>query len=46
MTLLFAAVHESAPGRFCCKSLFALVIKILFWLYTRLSSKYVGDLIA
>jgi hypothetical protein len=23
----FAAVHESACGRFCCKSLFALVIK-------------------
>src|ERR1700720_4678123 len=26
----FAAVHWSAPGRFCCKSLFALVIKISF----------------
>src|ERR1700738_2856745 len=26
----FAAVHESAVGRFCCKSLFALVIKISF----------------
>jgi hypothetical protein len=25
-----AAVHESAVGRFCCKSLFALVIKISF----------------
>ena len=27
MTLLFAAAHESANGRYCCKSLFALVIK-------------------
>jgi hypothetical protein len=26
----FAAVHESASGRFCCKSPFALVIKISF----------------
>src|ERR1700731_4308033 len=26
----YAAVHESGPGRFCCKSLFALVIKISF----------------
>jgi hypothetical protein len=26
----FAALHESAYGRFCCKSLFALVIKIPF----------------
>jgi hypothetical protein len=25
--MLFVAVHESGPGRFCCKSLFALVIK-------------------
>jgi hypothetical protein len=25
---LFAAVHESGCGRFCCKSLFALAIKI------------------
>src|SRR6202045_1369508 len=25
-----AAVHESVHGRFCCKSLFALVIKISF----------------
>ena len=23
----FAAVHESACGRYCCKSLFALLIK-------------------
>jgi hypothetical protein len=30
MTMQFAAVHESAIGRFCCKSLFALVIKISF----------------
>src|ERR1700730_10950126 len=30
MKVLFAAVHESACGRFCCKSLFALVIKISF----------------
>jgi hypothetical protein len=28
--MLFAAVHESAGGRFCCKSRFALVIKISF----------------
>ena len=27
---IFAAAHESASGRFCCKSLFALVIKISF----------------
>jgi hypothetical protein len=27
MKALFAAMHESADGRFCCKSLFALVIK-------------------
>src|SRR5262245_48517970 len=27
---LFAAVHESPLGRFCCKSLFALAIKISF----------------
>jgi hypothetical protein len=26
----FAAVHESLLGRFCCKSPFALVIKISF----------------
>ena len=26
----FAAMHESAYGRFCCKRLFALVIKISF----------------
>jgi hypothetical protein len=26
----FAAVHESAVGRFCCKSLFALAIKNSF----------------
>jgi hypothetical protein len=26
----FAAVHQSACGRFCCKSLFALAIKISF----------------
>ena len=26
----FAAVHESLVGRFCCKSLFALAIKISF----------------
>ena len=26
----FAALHESGCGRFCCKSLFALVIKISF----------------
>jgi hypothetical protein len=26
----FIALHESAIGRFCCKSLFALVIKISF----------------
>ena len=26
----FAALHESAPGRFCCKSLFALLIKNSF----------------
>jgi hypothetical protein len=25
--MLFAAVHESGPGRYCCKSLFALLIK-------------------
>jgi hypothetical protein len=25
-----AALHESANGRFCCKSLFALVFKIAF----------------
>jgi len=25
--LLFAALHMSAHGRYCCKSLFALVIK-------------------
>src|SRR6266481_4550356 len=25
--MLFAAVHESVHGRYCCKSLFALVIK-------------------
>ena len=24
---IFAALHESGPGRFCCKSPFALVIK-------------------
>jgi hypothetical protein len=30
MQALFAALHESAVGRFCCKSLFALVIKISF----------------
>src|SRR5262245_1851601 len=24
------AVHESVPGRFCCKGLFALAIKISF----------------
>jgi hypothetical protein len=34
MTTMFAALHESAHGRFCCKSLFALVIKISFG-YTR-----------
>ena len=28
--LSLAALHESANGRFCCKSLFALVIKIAF----------------
>src|SRR6202048_3430214 len=26
----YAAVHESGPGRFCCKSLFALAIKNSF----------------
>jgi hypothetical protein len=26
----FAALHESCVGRFCCKSLFALAIKISF----------------
>jgi hypothetical protein len=46
----FVAVHESGPGRFCCKSLFALVIKKFFWLYTRLwgtslpEDKLAGDL--
>jgi hypothetical protein len=28
--MLFAVVHESVNGRFCCKSLFALAIKISF----------------
>src|ERR1700720_3144529 len=28
--MLFAAVHESGCGRFCCKSLFALAIKNSF----------------
>src|SRR6516225_8804527 len=27
---VYAALHESAAGRFCCKSPFALVIKISF----------------
>ena len=27
MKMPFAAVHESASGRYCCKNLFALVIK-------------------
>jgi hypothetical protein len=27
---VFAAVQESGVGRFCCKSLFALVVKISF----------------
>jgi hypothetical protein len=28
--MVFAAAHESAVGRFCCKSLFALAIKNSF----------------
>jgi hypothetical protein len=27
MTMLFAAVHEAAYGRLCCKSRFALMVK-------------------
>jgi hypothetical protein len=43
----FAAVHEAAPGKFCCKSLFALVIKISFGCTRDFRVKiWGGDLIA
>jgi hypothetical protein len=46
MTMQFAAVHESAIGRFCCKSLFALVIKISFGCTRDFRVNMWGDLIA
>jgi hypothetical protein len=46
MNTFIAALHESGCGRFCCKSLFALVIKISFGCTRDFSCKYVGDLIA
>src|SRR5262249_25899120 len=51
---LFAALHMSSPGRFCCKSLFALLIKnskgyrrdvrVKMWGTSSLDDKLVSDL--
>ena len=52
--LLFAALHMSAHGRYCCKSLFALVIKnspgcrrdfrVKMWGTSSRDDKLTGDL--
>jgi|SRR6516225_5655731 len=52
--MLFAALHESVVGRFCCKSLFALAIKnfpgfrrdfrVKMWGTSSLDDKLAGDL--
>jgi hypothetical protein len=40
MKALFAAMHESAGGRFCCKSRFPLLIKIFLgrWCDSRINT--------